>query len=243
MESIKPLDYIDETLKKLIELQKADSGRDELEHLKKNFQKEIESLENGVAALKTQIQNEKKSMDDLLKGRKTLEIEVGSLDTKIAKYQGQTNEVKSNEQFAALKLEIEKSKEDKNKSEEKVLNSLFQEDDQKKKIQNLTGELAQAEKKAATEKIGLQQKITDCDKAALDKEEERKKKLLNLPPEYAENYEALRHSGKKVAVAEAQEDHTCSACHMNIAPQVVHQIRKGVSIERCNCGRYLYLKD
>jgi uncharacterized protein len=237
------LNTTDETLQKLIELQKTDSGWDELEHLKKNFQKEIESLENGVVALKTQIQNEKKALEDLLKGRKTLEIEVGTLDTKIAKYQGQTNEVKSNEQFAALKLEIEKSKEDKAKAEEKVLNCLFQEDDQKKKIQDLTGELAQAEKKAATEKVGLQQKITDSDKAAVDKKEEREKKLADLPPDYAESYEALRNSGKKVAVAEAREDNTCSACYMNIPPQSIHQIRKGVSIERCNCGRYLYLKE
>jgi uncharacterized protein len=232
-----------ETLQKLVELQKTDSGFDELERIKKGFLQEIATLDANLLALKNHVQDEKKAMEDLLKQRKTQEIEAGTLETKISKYLGQQNEVKSNEQFTALKQEIEKGKEDKAKVEEKVLESLFKEDEQKLKIQNLSQQLAQAEKKTAEDKKDIQQKVTDCDKSVLEKQEERKKQLAQIPPEFAEGYEKLRNNGKKKAVAEVQEDQSCSGCHMNVSPQILNEIRKNIAIQRCNCGRYLYVKD
>ncbi len=232
-----------ETLQKLVELQKTDSGFDELERIKKGFLQEISTLETNVLALKNHLQNEKKKMEDLLKQRKTQEIEAGTLETKISKYLGQQNEVKSNEQFTALKQEIEKSKEDKAKIEEKVLESLFKEDEQKVYIQNLSQELVVAEKKAAEDKKDIQQKIADCDKSVVEKKEERKKQLAEIPPDFAEGYEKLRNNGKKIAVAAVREDESCSGCNMNVSPQILNEIRKNIAIQRCNCGRYLYVRD
>jgi len=237
-----PLDF-NESLQQLVVLQKTDSGLDELEKHKKNFLQEIAGLDGAVNELKKRIQDEKKVQDDLLKKRKTLEIEIGTFDSKIAKYQSQEVEVKSNEQFAALKQEIEKAKEEKAKTEEKELEVLFQEDEQKKKLQGLSQELAAAEKKAEAEKKTHQQKIADCDQAILEKTAERKKQLAAITTEYAEGYEALRHAGKKVAVAQVLEDQTCSGCFMKVAPQIMNEINRNLSIQRCNCGRYIYLKD
>ena len=236
------MDFV-ETLQKLVELQKTDSGLDELEKIKKGFLQETSKLDANVTTLKNLIQTEKKTLEDLLKQRKTFEIEIGTLDTKVSKYLGQQNEVKSNEQFTALKQEIEKSKEEKAKIEEKVLECLFKEDEQKQKIQGLTGQLAQAEKKAAEDKKEIQGKIADCDKAVLDKKEQRKVKLAEIPQEFAEGYESLRTHGKKIAVAEISEDQTCGGCNMNVSPQILNEIRKNIAIQRCNCGRYLYVKD
>jgi predicted nucleic acid-binding Zn-ribbon protein len=232
-----------ETLKRLVELQKTDSGRDELERIKKGFLQQIATLEANNSALKNHVQDEKKALEDLLKQRKGLEMEVGTLDSKISKYLGQQNDVKSNEQFTALKQEIEKGKEEKGKAEEKVLEILFKEDEQKAKIQNLAQQLAQAEKKTAEDKRDIQQKIEDCDKSAKEKLEERKRQLAEIPSDFAEGYEQLRNNGKKIAVAEVQEDQSCSGCHMNVSPQIFNEIRKNIAIQRCNCGRYLHVKE
>lgn len=231
-----------ETLKKLYELQKTDSGFDDLERLKKGFQNQISLLEANVVELKNRVQTEKKVLEDMLKLRKTLEIEAGTLDTKISKYLGQQNEVKSNEQFTALKQEIEKAKEDKAKIEEKVLESMFGEDEQKIKIQKVSQDLVQAEKKAAEDKKELQQKIADCEKAVLEKKGDRKRQLAEIPSDFAEGYEQLRNNGKKLAVAIVLEDQSCSGCHMNVSPQILNEIRKNIAIQRCNCGRYLYVE-
>ena len=234
---------ITDILNKLIEIQTTDSGLDDLERLKKGFQKDIDLLDTNVASLKVLLQNEKKLLEDILRRRKDLEIETGALESKIQKYLGQQIEVKSNDQYAALKQEIEKGKEDKLKIEEKTLECLFKEDEQKAKIQNLNLELVQAEKKAASEKKEILQKIEDCDHSVKDKKEDYKKQLIELPEEFSQGYEKLRNSGKKIAVARVQEDQTCSGCHMNISPQVLNEIRKNIGIQRCNCGRYLFDGD
>ncbi|HUO58704.1 MAG TPA: C4-type zinc ribbon domain-containing protein [bacterium] len=231
-----------ETLKELVELQRIDSGLDELEKIKKNLLQESLSLDVGVATQKNKLQEEKKNLENLLKQRKTLEIEAGALDHKITKYLGQQNEVKSNEQFLALKQEIEKCKEEKGVIEEKVLDLLFQEDELKKNIQDMTADLERFEKKAAEGKKEIQQKAADCDKAAGDKREERKKQASLVSGDFAAGYEALRGHGKKIAVAQVLDDQTCGGCHMNVPPQILNELKKNMTIQRCDCGRFLHLK-
>ena len=237
-----PLDFA-ETLKKLATLQKTDSGLDELEKLKKGFQKQALDLDSGLAGSKNSLLEAKKGLEDLLKQRKTLEIEMGAMDNKITKYLGQQNEVKNNEQFIALRQEIEKTKEEKGVVEEKVLDCLFREDEQKKKIQDLTGQLALSEKKTEEGKKEIQGKVADCDKAATDKREDRRKQIAELPEDFAAGYVSLREHGKRIAVAQVLEGQVCEGCRMNVPPQTLNEIRKNLAIQRCDCGRYLYVKD
>jgi predicted nucleic acid-binding Zn-ribbon protein len=231
-----------ESFERLIALQATDSGLDELEKLKKRSLRDIEALQGGVMGLQARLQAGKKAMEELAKERKTAEIEVGSFETRIRKYQGQESEVKTNEQLAALRHEIEKSQEEKGRAEERVLEILFKEDEQRKVNQGIAAELAEAEKKAAADRKALEEKIADCDRAAKDKMAVREGQLAGLPPDLAEGYTILRKAGKRPAVAEVQEDGTCGGCHMNVPPQTVHQVRKNLAVERCDCGRYLYLK-
>jgi predicted nucleic acid-binding Zn-ribbon protein len=227
----------------MIELQAVDSGLDELEKLKKRFRADIATLETAVTECKTRLQTEKKAQEELAKKRKTLEMEAGTLDSKIKKYQGQEAEVKSNEQFTALKAEIEKAKQEKAQIEEKELEILFLEDEQKKKIQAAAEDLSGAEKKASEDKKNLDQKIADCEKASTDKNAARQVCLAGLDLEFAQGYEALRHNGKKIALAQVMEDATCSGCRMQVAPQILNEINRNRAIQRCTCGRYIYRKD
>ncbi len=232
-----------EALEKMVALQTTDSGLDELEKLKKGFLQEIADLEKGLEDVKGRVQEAKKNMEELVKQRRSLEVEVVSWDNKIKKYQDQEPEVKSNEQFIALKTEIEKGKEDKGKVEEKILEFLFLEDEAKKKGQELAAEQAKIEKKLADDRKVLQEKIDDCDKAAVGKKAERAKQFSEVPEEFGSIYENIRAHGKKVAVAGIGEDQMCGGCHMTIAPQVINELRKNIKIQFCRCGRFIYLKD
>jgi predicted nucleic acid-binding Zn-ribbon protein len=230
-----------EILEKLVEIQQTDSGLDELERLQKNLQNESQSIDSDITSLKTSLQAQKKSAEELVKLRRTVEVEIKTLDEKIKKYQGQESEVKSNEQFVALKQEIDKGKEEKLKAEEKVLDFLYQEDDQKKKAQELAAQLEQTEKKASNDRQVLRQKILECHQAADVKLAQRKAQLSALPEDWAGVYETLRNSGKKIAVAQIQEDKTCGGCHMNVPPQILNEVKKGIQIQQCNCSRIIYL--
>jgi len=234
---------INETLREMVELQRIDSGLDELEKLKKQFLQKIEALNGHVSIAKNDLAAAKKKQDELAKTRHLLEMEISTLDAKLKKYIVQQASVTSAMQADALEKEIEKAKADKALAEEKVLELMMGDDEQKALIQKLSQTLAEKEKEAMEGKAELEVKIGDCEKASADKLEERQKQLPQVEEEYLRVYESLRKGGKKLAVAIVERDGTCGGCKMNVAPQAVNEMRKKRSIERCTCGRYLYLRD
>ncbi|HXL72807.1 MAG TPA: hypothetical protein VN963_04195 [bacterium] len=232
-----------DVLKELIELQRLDSGLDGLEKIKKNFLSDIAAIDANIQALKNQLQTEKRGNDELVKWRKSQEIEMGTLDSHIAKYIRQQNDVKSSDQVTALGLEIDKSKLAKASIEENILETLMKEDEQKAQIQKSTQILAEEEKRAVAEKTEIQQKIADCDKALADKHAERDAQLLKVEEPYNRGYENLRNKGKKLAVVAVTEDNNCGGCNMNVPPQILHELRQKIAIKTCQCTRYLYIKE
>jgi predicted nucleic acid-binding Zn-ribbon protein len=230
-----------EIINKMVELQTADSGHDHLEKHRQSLLDQLDLAAARISALKNQALEEKKTQEGHAKQRKTLEIEVGTLETRLTRYQSQLDEVKSNKEYEALKLEIEKLKEEKNKLEEKVLEILFQEDSQKEKIQTLSAQITADDKKIAEEKQAISLQIADCEKAMAEKKAERQAHLAALPEEEARGYEALRSRGKKIAVAAVLDDNTCGGCHMAVAPLLLMEAKNSRQLTRCDCGRYLYL--
>jgi uncharacterized protein len=236
---LEPIDILLE----LIELQRLDSGLDSLEKIKKNFLSDIAAVDANIQALKDTLLTEKKGHEELMKWRKTQEIEMGTLDSHIAKYIRQQNDVKSSDQVTALGQEIEKSKLAKASIEENILETLMKEDEQKAQIQKSTQILAEEEKRAVAEKTEIQQKIADCDKALADKHLERDAQLLKVEEPYNRGYENLRNKGKKLAVVAVTEDNNCGGCNMNVPPQILHELRQKIAIKTCQCTRYLYIKE
>jgi predicted nucleic acid-binding Zn-ribbon protein len=234
---------INEVLTELIEMQRLDSGLDELDKVKKRLLNDIAVIDTNVQLEKNKLQDEKKGQEELVKSRKALEMEMGTLESRIKKYTSQQNDVKNNDQVTALSQEVDKDKLEKTAAEEKILDILFQEDEQKAKVQTLAKKISDEEKRAAEAKNEIQQKITDCDKAVSDKRQERDRQLTKIEEPYASSYERLRKAGKKTVVAHVTEDNTCSGCNMNVAPQMFNEIRKKIAITTCQCGRYLYIKD
>ena len=232
-----------EVLERLVELQKCDGALDQLAREKQAVQDEIGLFQVKVKALEDQMLVGKKRQEEIAKARKTLEIEVGTHDTKIAKYQTQLLEVKSNDQFHALQHEIEEAKTAKAQLEEKVLEAMFRDDEVKVKIQALALRIDTERKKLADERKTLDAKLADLEKAAGEKAKERETlhgKAREELPNDLEGYDAIRRSGKKVAVARVLNREICEGCHRNVPAQTFNEIRLGIQLVRCSCGRYLY---
>jgi predicted nucleic acid-binding Zn-ribbon protein len=235
-----------DVLLRLIEIQKNDGALDALAREKQAALDELDLLQAKVKALEDQVVVEKKGLEQLAKARKTIELEIGAKETQISKYQNQLLDVKSNDQYAALQHEIEKMRAEKAKQEDKVLEALLQDDEVKKRIQNLSVQVDAEKKVLAEDRKGLEEKVTNLDLAAVAKNREREALLAKAEeemPSDLESYEAIRSSGKKVAIARIRDGENCEGCHMSISPQILQEVRQGMQLVRCTCGRFLYMED
>jgi predicted nucleic acid-binding Zn-ribbon protein len=226
----------------LVSLQTIDLSMDELNKLLENCLDEINLQEMASKTRLQQLQDTRKNLEDLNKKRKTLEIEVGALDTKISKYQNQLYDVKSNKEYDALKLEIASGKDEKAKLEENLLTLLFQEDDLKSAIQHMTVEVESLKKENLKKQDEIKKKMSDLEKNLDEKKTDRTKIIQLLPTNYSDEYENMKKSGKKIVIAPILENNMCGGCFISVPPQMVIEIQADDKLCRCSCGRYLYWK-
>jgi len=232
-----------EVLERFIELQKNDSALDSLAKERQAALDQLDLHQAKVKAVEEQMALEKKGQEQLARARKTVEIEIGTKDGQISKYQNQLLEVKSNEQYQALQHEIDAARAEKARLEEKVLEAMFRDDEMKKRIAALSHQAEEDKKKLADERKILEAKVADLQKAAADKRKERDGLVEKAHDEMSsdlESYDAIRKSGKKVAEAKVLDGETCEGCHMSVPPQTLQELRRQTQLVRCVCGRFLY---
>lgn len=228
------------SLEALIRLQKVDSSLDALERVRQEALDALDLHGAKLQAIEVREKEAKKALEDLVKERKAAEIEVQSLEGKLAKYQDQLFSVKSNKEYEALQHEIAEAKREKSRHEERVLELMFREDEQRARIKSLEARAAEEREALVRERRDLETRLAECDASLAGRRAERKKAAQEVPEDLRGAYEALRKSGKRVAAAAVQEDGTCEGCRMEVPSQIRVEVGRGDRVVRCGCGRFLY---
>jgi len=229
-----------EALRALVVLQSKDKILDDR-------QKEVDAVPPKIAAVKSDLDHEKKRMDaakaktlDLEKKKKAKELDVAAKEEAARKHSTQLNELKSNDAYKAMQAEIEKEKAaagdieteilqlmeeiDKSRAEEKALSAELKkiEDFSKKDLEKLEADLSHAKGEHAAVKA-------DRDAAA-----------ALVPPEMLRVYDHIRSRGKPDAVVPVVDGH-CGACQINLPPILIAEVAKLKSLATCeSCQRILY---
>jgi predicted nucleic acid-binding Zn-ribbon protein len=210
-------------------------------------QKQVDMVPPKIAAVKSDLENEKKRMDaakaktiELEKKKKAKELDVAAKEDAARKHGMQLNDVKSNDAYRALQAEIAKEKAaagdietevlqvmeeiDKSRAEEKALAVELKkiEEFSKKDLERLEAELSHAKGEHAAVKI-------DRDAAA-----------AQVPADILRVYDHIRSRGKPDAVVPVVDGH-CGACQINLAPILQAEVAKLKSLAVCeSCQRILY---
>jgi len=210
-------------------------------------QADVDAVPPKIAAVKSDLESEKKRMDaakaktlELEKKKKTKELDVAAKEDAARKHGVQLNEVKTNEAYKALQAEIAKEKAaagdietevlvlmeeiDKSRAEEKALAVELKkiEEFSKKDLEKLDAELSHAKGEHAQAK-------TDRDAAA-----------AAVPADAVKVYEHIRSRGKPDAVVPVVDGH-CSACQINLAPSLLAEVTKLKTLAVCeSCQRIIY---
>lgn len=227
-------------MRALVALQEKDKVLDAI-------QKEIDAVPPRIAAVKADLDNEKKRMDaakaktlELEKKKKSKELDVAAKDEAARKHSAQLNDLKSNDAYKAMQVEIEAEKKaagdieteilqimeeiDKSKAEEKALAAELKkiEDFSKGDLEKLEAELSHAKGRHAVAKA-------DRDAAAAP-----------VPADIMKVFNHLRSRGKPDAVVPVVNGH-CGSCQITLSPAMIAEVAKLKNLAVCeSCQRILY---
>ena len=229
-----------ETVTKLIALQKIDSRLLEIEEIKGDLPIIVEKTENLVNNLKDEVVNNVDAIKEIEKTIRELGFKVEDSNEKLKKYKDQLYLVKSNKEYDALMLEIDHIKEfldgvetnileleeKKSSFEEKNKSNEIDIESNQKRLDESTLELSNAMTSTKSEEDGLNN--------------ERDGLVKNIADNLISSYEQLRNARDGKAMVSINRG-ACGYCFNQLPPQFVIEVKQNNSIKNCDsCGVFLY---
>ncbi len=214
----------------------------------------VAELTSRIGALPSQIQTLEAQLHDFIhaheerkhrlsvnqKERRELDAEIQSIQTKISRHKDQLYQVKTNEQFKAMKHEIDVEEENIRKIEDQILEKMMEAEQLEKLVKDAASRLDGEKARVAAEIHRLEsERQTDIQER--ESVQCRRAELSRALSEgVRETYERVRSGRRGVAVAEVRDGY-CTKCNVLLRPQAYNEVRTGESIVTCeSCSRILY---
>jgi len=231
------------TLEKILVLQDRDSKRLGLDAQLKAVPVEIAAVEKKIAAEKAAIDAARAELMALESKKKLLETEIGSAEAKLAKYKTQQSQVRKNDEFKALGLEIEHASEAIAGLEGQELEVMYQIDEAKKKF-------AAAEAVLKENIAGYQGRIgvlreRETNLSAELKLAQAEVDVARTPIEVAALRLYDRIAARQQPVCVALRGNKCGGCHLKVSSEVESAVRGKAGaagqLPTCDqCGRIVW---
>ena len=224
------------------DIQKLDENLDHLEEEIGRLPKHVEEIEKKLEDHKTQLAAEKHALALNEKERRRLEGEVALAQEKAARLQEQISEVKTNDQYRALRNEISFAKKEIRIAEDHIIDRMVE-------AEALAGKVAAAEQALAEENVGVAKEVAEVERVVEgDRQKlaasriERNQVAAQVPARLLRAYERVRRKLKDRAVSAAVAGR-CSSCNMVLRQQLLQQLRRStnedvVTCEFCGCILY-----
>lgn len=232
------------TLEKILILQDRDSKRLGVEAQIKAVPAEVAAVEKKIAGEKAAIDTARAELMALETKKKLLETEIGSAETKLAKYKTQQVQVRKNDEFKALGLEIEHMEAAIAAFEGQELEIMYQIDEAKNKFaaaeavlrDNISGHEARIRTlREREQQLGDELKLVQAEVATA---------RTPIAEPALRVYDRI--ATRQQPVCAAIRGNTCSGCHLRVSSEVESDVRgKGdvtSKIPTCDqCGRIVWL--
>lgn len=227
-------------LKQLIRLQSIDLSIQELRARIDKFPSISKALDEKLKSAQAAVDTTKEKSKSNLATRKKLEIEIGTIESKISKYRDQMLAVKTNVEYRALQHEIEHAQQGIRKLEDEILNLMLEAETSQADLKTAEAQLKQDQEMVQSERKQLEEG-NKRDLTALDSYLNDRKGIEGLvSPDLITHYDRVRKHRGGIGVAAARNE-ICEICQVRIRPQVYQEIRKNDQIIACDaCQRILY---
>ena len=229
-----------EALRALVALQEKDKALD-------TIQKDIDAVPPRIAAVKSDLDNEKKRMDaakaktlELEKKKKTKELDVAAKEEAARKHTAQLNDLKSNDAYKAMQIEIEAEKAAAGDIETEILQIMEDIDKSKAEEKTLAAELKKIEDFSKGDLEKLEAELSHAKGRHATAKAERDAAAEPVPADMIKVFNHIRSRGKPDAVVPIVNGH-CGACQITLSPAMILEVAKMKTLAVCeSCQRILY---
>lgn len=226
----------------LVRLQELDQSTARLEAEMAELPKRLDALQKEGAAQAKQMESLKSRLQGDESERRKLEGNVELHKSKIVKLKKQLLEAQNQTQYQALEHEITWAESEIEKSDERMLELLLEEEQLKEEIASNTTKLATMQKHFEEERVAALARHKGA-KAEITAAGARRQEVLGtLTPQMASLYERLKKKHKNGLVAVEAVNAQCQGCFMELRPQIWQELRSNHPFMTCeHCGRVLYV--
>jgi predicted nucleic acid-binding Zn-ribbon protein len=192
--------------------------------------------ERGQAALDA-VAAEKHALEEAEKLRRTRERELSDTETQRAKYQQQTAQVKTNEEYAALLREIDAADARISHFEDEILLAMEAVEEHGQKLRSVTAEQQGVQKDLAAQADARRARLVEVEREIEARREERAPLLPKLEAPLRAIYSRV-HAKHGTGTARVR-GRSCVACHHDVPLETVNRVRNG-EVHACgHCARLL----
>jgi hypothetical protein len=234
---------VNETLEQLLKLQRLDTSIRSLGHELQQIPKKSKLIDDKVRSVREPKEKALAERASLEKERGTLEDALKGLEEKERKLKMKMPEIRSNEEYSALLKEMDATKKEREKAEDKSLKDMERLEELENEIPELEEAFQAGESKVAQERsvLGSEQERLSSQLLALQKE--RQALQAALKPAWFKKYTHIAAQRNGLAVA-AVKTGTCQGCFIGVRPKLVQDLHYGEEVVFCEgCQRILYLDD
>ena len=229
-----------ETVNKLIELQKIDSRLLEIEEIKGDLPRIVEKTKKLVVDLNVSVNENNDSITEIEKKIRDLSAKINDSNEKLKKYKDQLYLVKSNKEYDALMLEIDHIKEFLDGVETNILELEDQKTDLKEKNKSNELDIKSNEEYLNESTLELEDAMSSTKIEEEKLNLQRTDLIKNIDNNYISSYDRLRGARQGNGVV-ALNRGACGNCFNQLPPQFIIEVKQNNSIKNCDsCGVFLY---
>lgn len=231
---------MDEQMKWLVELQKADSMIVEIERRRRELPLEIDRINQEAEAEQDKFRKAREHLEELKAHRRKKERDLEVETDRIKKSQSRLFEVKTNKEYQALLKEIEQAKDANSALEEEILLLMEEMDELTQKLASMEDELADVEKDLTAKREYTQNQLDGLETESSKWQNQREDAADRIDNGWMAHYKAVAKRNNGLAVVRV-EGGTCQGCFLSIPPQLYNEILKSGYVARCPfCMRFIY---
>ncbi|MBW2163191.1 MAG: hypothetical protein JRF43_01740 [Deltaproteobacteria bacterium] len=224
----------------LIRLQGIDLELRKINEEKSSAPKHLEDLQEHLSSKNAELNELNERIAEIQKRKVDVEDEFELENVRFGKSQKKLFSLKTNREYQALQKEINEIKKTNTAREDEILAIMEEISSLQEEIKEKKEQVKQYRKEIRAEKKRIKQLDARLDAKTATLTEDRQTVSKDINPNLLSKYNFLKDKRACIAVA-AVSDGVCSACNMNIPPQLYNELLRDEKILTCpSCQRLIY---